>query len=631
MAGIPRITDSMLSQQSLRTLQDSLRSVAEQERRISSGQMYSRPSDAPLSVRRLISWDRVVERSVQFEANISFTQSRLGATESALDEMGNIVSRAREIALGQINASATRETRLNASVEISSLIDESVTLSNRQFADRYLFGGSLIEQAPFERTGAYVSYRGDAQEELVEIAVGMRFEASVSGARAFGGFSTELEGQADLDPSVRLDTPLSLLNNGRGVELGSIEIRDGVDRAFVDLRGAHTVGDVVERINASGFATAVLKSDLTGIEISKTGANLTVLDVNGVTTATDLGLAKTSMGTLLIGDDLDPAVAASTRLSDLVAGTGLDDSGFTIRNGNLSADISLVGLETLEELLNAVNSSGTGTVAQLSANGRGIEIFSNLAGADLFIDELGGNTAKALGLNLDVEDLSLQRLHGGRGLLPVDGADFTISLQDGSSFDVDISQADTIGEVVALINEHPANGGNLLAEALSGPPRIRLTDNTTGTENLAVVGVNGSFAANGLGIESSSTTGTLDGDDLAPGGIRLESVFDGFALLYQGLVDNDETTLRRALESLEAAETNVLHTRATVGGRLRRLDISMRRTELETFEFRELMSQEGDTDLAAAAIEFQQHQTIYQAALQTTASLLQQSLLDFLG
>ena len=92
----------------------------------------------------------------------------------------------------------------------------------------------------------------------------------------------------------------------------------------------------------------------------------------------------------------------------------------------------------------------------------------------------------------------------------------------------------------------------------------------------------------------------------------------------------DEVTLRRSLEALEAAETKVLHTRASLGGRIRRLEISLRRTQLETFEFQELRSQEGDTDLAAAIVRFNQHQTTYQAALQTSANLLQQSILDFL-
>lgn len=630
MAGLSRVTESLLSQQTLQSLQGTLRSIAAEDLKISSGRRYSALSDAPLSTRRLVTWERVIERNEKYESNIELGQSRLGASESALDEMGSIIRRAREIALGQINASATDETRLNASIEIDALVREGLSLANRQFGDRYLFGGSLVDSQPFSRVGAYVSYAGDDHETRVEIAPGMTFEASVSGVRAFGGFSSEVQGRADLNPAVSSETPLAMLNRGRGVQLGRIEILDGNGNAYVDLEDAKTLGDVVDAINGSGFATAVLKADRTGIEISKAGANLTIADVNGLTTASDLGIAKQSMGAVLVGDDVNPNLRTSTNLSELLAGSGVDPTGFTLRNGNLSATIDVTGMETIEDLLNAVNSSGTATVARLSADSSGIEILSHLAGADLFIEEAGGQTARDLGLVIPPSDVPLARLHGGRGLIPVDGDDFRVTLRDGSVLDVDVSDAETLGAVVELINNHPGNGGLLVAEAVEPPTRLRLQDHSGGAGDLSVTVLNGSFVAGGLGIEASSSTGTIEGEDLSPGGVRLESVFDGLGLLYDGLVGSSEVTLRRSLEALQAAETKVLHTRASLGGRIRRLDISLRRTQLETFEFQELKSQEGDTDLAEAIVRFNQHQTTYQAALQTSASLLQQSILDFL-
>ena len=64
---------------------------------------------------------------------------------------------------------------------------------------------------------------------------------------------------------------------------------------------------------------------------------------------------------------------------------------------------------------------------------------------------------------------------------------------------------------------------------------------------------------------------------------------------------------------------------------MNRLEISRRRTELETLEMQDLLSREGDTDFAEAIVSLNRQETLYQASLQTAARLLQMSILDFLG
>lgn len=616
----------------LRQLQGNLYALSQQERQIASGQLYERPSDAPLAVRRMITWERWISRSEKYEANIELATGRLSTAEGTLDELNEIIVRAREIALQQINASATDETRSNAAVEISAMIDETITLANRRFADRYLFAGTELTRAPFERVGDYVVYNGDDQPSRVEISAGMVFSDSVTGAQAFGGMSSEIRGVADLGPIVTDSTLLADLNGGRGVRLGEIEIRDGTgERMRIDLTGAKTVGDVVERINETGFATVTMNASNNGIALSRPGADLTIVDVSGGRVARDLGIATAGGGTTVVGADLDPIARVTTALSELRDGAGLDLSGLVITNGNLSATLDFSAAETLEDVINQINASGTSVVARLSGDGRSLMVQSNLAGAELRVEENGGTTAAELGLWVDVDQLQLAALNGGTGIFQADGADFRITTSDGTTIDIELAGASTLGEVVELLNDHPENDGKFIAESAGSPTRLRLTDTAGGPDELQVAAINGSYSASTLGLEGASTGGVLEGGDLRPGGTRLVSVFDGFALLHQGLATSDTTVLTRALEALENAETKVLETRAEIGGQVRRLEISARRTELERLEMSELVSLEGDTDLATAIVEFQQQQTVYQAALQTAAALIQPSLLEFLG
>jgi len=90
-----------------------------------------------------------------------------------------------------------------------------------------------------------------------------------------------------------------------------------------------------------------------------------------------------------------------------------------------------------------------------------------------------------------------------------------------------------------------------------------------------------------------------------------------------GGVDNDRA-------ALAADEENLLHHLGTQGGVQARIETSLaminhRRESVET-----LVSREADADLPRTLVRLTEVQTAYQAALQSGASLLNQSLLDYL-
>ncbi|MEM7263279.1 MAG: flagellar hook-associated protein FlgL [Planctomycetota bacterium] len=615
----------------LAQLQRNLGVISKEQQQISSGKLHQQVSDAPLTVRRILTWERWVERHEKYEANISLATSRLSAAESSLDELHEMIGRARDLGLQQINGTATEETRSNAAIEIGALMDEALAVANRQFGDRFLFAGSQLDRAPFEQAGEYVAYRGDDQASRVEIGAGFVFEDAITGARAFGGVSAEIAGASDLNPTLSAETRLSDLNGGRGITPGSIEIRDGLGESMtIDLVGAKTVGDVMDRVNQSGFAVAAMKPSGDGILITKGGADLDIVDVNGGRTATDLGIQSLGGGATVIGGDLDPILRMTTPLESLRAGAGIDDSGITITNGNLTANLDFSGLRTVESVVNAINNSGTGTVAEIGNDGRSIAIRSTLAGADLVIEENGGTTGRDFGWVLASDEIPLERLNRGLGVEDKPGSDFRVTLSDGTEFEIDIENATTLGDIAELIAQHPDAAGKITAEVVADEDRLRLTDTAAGGGVLSVAPINGSYAATQLGIEGEANAGVIEGEDLEPGGARLVSAFDGFALLHRGLSTSDPIEIGRAIRALEDAEQSIVHVRAELGGNIRRLEVSARRTEFESLQMQEMVSLEGDTDLAEAIVLFQQHQTTYQAALQTASTLFQTSLLDFL-
>jgi len=107
-----------------------------------------------------------------------------------------------------------------------------------------------------------------------EIGPGNLMPINIPGNTAFATFTGQVVGNRDLNPDMSAapayDTPLSLLNGGRGIQPGFLVITDGAGgTATIDLTAAATIGDVITAINAApGIdVTASINSDGTGLLI----------------------------------------------------------------------------------------------------------------------------------------------------------------------------------------------------------------------------------------------------------------------------------------------------------------------------------------------------------------------------
>jgi len=84
------------------------------------------------------------------------------------------------------------------------------------------------------------------------------------------------------------------------------------------------------------------------------------------------------------------------------------------------------------------------------------------------------------------------------------------------------------------------------------------------------------------------------------------------------------------IESFDDAVDSSLQTRAEIGARVNRLDLTERRLEDEINNLRELRSENEDTDMAETITEMRMQESVYQASLATGARIIQPSLVDFL-
>jgi flagellar hook-associated protein 3 FlgL len=626
----PRVSNNLRAQLILSNLNHTSEGLLRLQNQISSGKRVMTPSDDPVDAVMAEQLQSFLEQKARFQESLKKAVNVLAMADSSLGEATDAILQAKEIGLEEIGTTATSATRQSSAAIINELINSMISVGNTQFAGRYIFSGRSTLTAPFESVTEGIYFGGDTGEVEVSIDYSANSSTSVDAATAFGAISTEVRGREDLDPVVTLDTLLADLNGGKGVQAGSIIISDGTTVSTVDLSGARTVRDVISAINASTppTTTASILVGGTGIEIATSTGTLTITDALGGSTASDLGILRTTpAGPLVAGDDIDPLVTQMTTLASM---STVDwTSGLEISNGSAQATLDFTGCNTVQDVINRINSAGLYVEAKINDDGKSLDIVSRLSGTMLQIGENGGTTASDLGLRTMDASTSLSTLNDGLGVDRVSGDDVTFTLKDATAFSVDLSGASTLQDVIDAVNTAAGNPGTLTASLAATGNGIVLTDASGGAGDLSVTRANYSNAAEDLGILTSTAGSVITGEDRS--GAAADGVLTHLMGLKNALLANDDAAISYYTDKLEADYSQVLEARASLGARQQRMSTVEDRLSADIIELQSMLSDRVDLDYAEGIVKYSTLQAAYEAGLQTAGSFLQMSLIDFLG
>ncbi len=177
------------------------------------------PSDNPVGSSKILEIRTDKVNNEQFLTNAKLAEAQLNNTESALSELGDIVVRAKEIAIQQASgASANDETRLAVAEEITQLYQSAVGAANRRIADRYIFGGYKTDRPPVSPDGKYT---GDDGQMMVEVGRDVFIAMNIPGNEAFNTMPGIENRPADMGEAPELQlragnrAPASYSANGR--------------------------------------------------------------------------------------------------------------------------------------------------------------------------------------------------------------------------------------------------------------------------------------------------------------------------------------------------------------------------------------------------------------------------------
>jgi flagellar hook-associated protein 3 FlgL len=606
---------------------------------LTTGQKFQSPSENPAAALRTIILQKRIEQNDGFQSAAQTSQSLLSATDNAFTSVTDAIGSAKAFILQGIGDTVSDTERNALATEVGAVLNQVLSSANTTFRGRYLFSGSETGGPPFELVGnGAVRYSGNTGVIDALVDTDTLIPNNLDGHTGFNALATVDSG--NLNPALTLETRLSDLYAGAGVDLGSINISlaDGAtgEGRTIDLSHAKTINDVktiIEDAFSGGAIQVTVDIDpasQSGIRLTPSSGTATVAvsDLAGSRVAGDLGIASAATSQIL-GGDIDPKITLRTQLSDLNGGAGIGataGNGLLISNGTKSAVIDLSSATTVEDLLNELRLADLDLDVDLNDSGNGIRVSSRLSGAQFSIGENNAGNATALGLRTLTGDTQLAELHLGRGLASDAGDEIEITRRDGSAASIDISSATTIQEVLDLVNA--VDPGNLVASLNTVGNGISLTDNS-GTGPLSVAGNTLSSSLGIAGTESGSDpTVALTGQEINPQ--ESQGIISILSSLQTALRNGDDRELERLNGLLDLEANRSLGIRGEVGTRLQTLDHVENSLLDEEVVLKESLSEEFDADLAEVLSNFLAQEQALQATYQVAGQSFQLSLLSYI-
>lgn len=162
-----RITENA----TLSTVRDNLNRtrtrMADLQKQNATMKRVNAPHDDPVGNVKLMTIRNETLDSSQFEKNANLAKTFLNYTDSALEELTEVLSRTKELAIAQANSATNGpDSRLMVAEEVRSLLEQAHNIANRKLSDRYIFGGYRTNVQPFDAEGRYF---GDDGSILVEV------------------------------------------------------------------------------------------------------------------------------------------------------------------------------------------------------------------------------------------------------------------------------------------------------------------------------------------------------------------------------------------------------------------------------------------------------------------------------
>lgn len=195
-----RVTQSMLSQNMLRNLSSSYNKMGKLQEQLNTGKKVTRPSDDPVVVMKSLGYGMQVNKVEQFQKNMGEVNNWLDSSDDALDGVGQVLHRLKELATSASNTGTMTETDRKAiETEIGQLREHLQDMANTKVGDKHIFSGSMTDKPLFNKdTGKFEDGKSFSANVEIQVFDGINLRVSTDVSKMFKDIDTMLDKVKDL-------------------------------------------------------------------------------------------------------------------------------------------------------------------------------------------------------------------------------------------------------------------------------------------------------------------------------------------------------------------------------------------------------------------------------------------------
>lgn len=151
------------------------------QEQLTTKKKINRPSDDPVVAFKGIGYRTDLGKVEQFTRNLSEANNWLDNSDTALDHVGDILIRVKELVVDAANDSKTDDDRLKIKAEIDTLREQLQSISNTKVGDKYIFNGTNT-LTPVFSNGSFSQSPGRNNDVSIEISDGVKLTVNTQGA-----------------------------------------------------------------------------------------------------------------------------------------------------------------------------------------------------------------------------------------------------------------------------------------------------------------------------------------------------------------------------------------------------------------------------------------------------------------
>lgn len=190
-----RVSSNQFQQASVQSLLEQQAKLSKIQEQVATGRRILSPSDDPAGSARALELAKSIETIERYNANGDFAESRMRIEEGVLTEVGNVITRLRELAVRAGNASVSVDDRAQIAAEVRQRLDQIVELGNSTDGNgEYLFSGAQSRTRPFARVDGEIVYQGDQSTRFAQVGPGRQLATTHSGFETFMKIATGRDG-----------------------------------------------------------------------------------------------------------------------------------------------------------------------------------------------------------------------------------------------------------------------------------------------------------------------------------------------------------------------------------------------------------------------------------------------------